>query len=132
MVPDGCFENAFIESAGKENLEGSTYVTFGGLPGDQLTGKGKEFYQHYLKKYMIEPESYAAYSYEAAKVVIKSLEKIGKKDRAALIAEVAKTKNFDGILGNWSFDSNGDTSLKTMSGNVVKNGKFEFSKALGN
>ena len=36
---------------------------------------------------MIEPESYAAYSYEAAKVVIKSLEKIGKKDRAALTEE---------------------------------------------
>ena len=31
MVPDGCFENAFIESAGKENLEGSTYVTFWGI-----------------------------------------------------------------------------------------------------
>lgn len=131
MVPDGCFENAFIEAAGKENVEQTAFITFGGLPGNQLTGKGKEFYENYKKKYDNEPESYAAYSYEAAKVVLNAIEKAGKKDRAAIIAEVAKTKDFDGILGTWSFDSNGDTSLKTMSGNIVKDGKFEFSKALG-
>lgn len=132
MVPDGCFETAFIESAGKDNLEGMTYVTFGGLPGNQLTGKGKEFYENYRKKYGIEPESYAAYSYEATKVALAAIEKVGKKDRAAIIAEVAKTKDFQGVLGLWSFDQNGDTSLKTMSGNIVKDGKFEFSKILGN
>ena len=38
MVPDGCFEEAFIEAAGAANLNGKTYVTFGGLPADQLTG----------------------------------------------------------------------------------------------
>lgn len=131
MVPDGCFENAFIEAAGTNNVEGNTYITFGGLPGNQLTGKGKEFYQNYINKFKTEPESYAAYSYEATKVVLKALEKTGKKDRAALIAEVANTKDFEGVLGKWSFDDKGDTSLKTMSGNIVKNGKFEFAKALG-
>jgi branched-chain amino acid transport system substrate-binding protein len=35
MMPDGCRENALIESAGKENLEGRAYVTFGGLPPSQ-------------------------------------------------------------------------------------------------
>ncbi len=36
------------------------------------------------------------------------------------------TKDFQGVLGTWSFDTNGDTSLTTLSGNAVKNGKFEF------
>jgi branched-chain amino acid transport system substrate-binding protein len=32
MVPDGCREQALIESAGKDNLDDRTYVTFGGVP----------------------------------------------------------------------------------------------------
>jgi branched-chain amino acid transport system substrate-binding protein len=40
------------------------------------------------------------------------------------------TKDFNGVLGTWSFDPNGDTSLTTMSGNVVKGGKWEFVSAL--
>jgi len=131
MVPDGCFENAFIEAAGKENLEGSTFITFGGVPASELTGKGKVFYENYKKRYNSEPEAYAAYGYESAKVVLDAIRKVGKKDRAALLAAVADTKDFDGALGKWSFDANGDTSLKNMSGNVVENGEFKFAKLLG-
>jgi branched-chain amino acid transport system substrate-binding protein len=36
------------------------------------------------------------------------------------------TKDFKGILGTWSFDANGDTSLTSMSGAQVVAGKFEF------
>ena len=132
MVPDGCFENSFIESAGKENLEGMTYITFGGVPAEQLQGKGRAFYENYRKKYSIDPESYAAYGYEAAKVVLAGLSKITTRDRAALIQAISQIKDFDGVLGHWSFDQEGDTSLKTMSGNTVKDGKFSFVKILGN
>ncbi len=131
MVPDGCFSNAFLESAGKENLEGRAYITFGGVPADKLTGRGREFYEKYKARFHIEPEGYAAYGYESASVVIKAIEKVAKKDRAAIIASVASDKDFNGVLGTWSFDQNGDTTLKTMSGNTVKNGAFEFVKVLG-
>jgi branched-chain amino acid transport system substrate-binding protein len=40
------------------------------------------------------------------------------------------TKDFKGVLGTWSFDQNGDTTLTTMSGNTVKNGKWEFVTTL--
>jgi branched-chain amino acid transport system substrate-binding protein len=131
MVPDGCFESAFIEAAGKENLEGMTYITFGGVPADQLQGKGRDFYENYKKKFGTEPESYAAYSYEAAKVVIAALAKIDKANRAALIEALKQTKDFDGVLGKWSFDEQGDTSLRILSGNIIKDGKFAFAKLLG-
>ena len=35
------------------------------------------------------------------------------------------TANHDGVLGTWSFDANGDTSLTTMSGRAVVNGRFD-------
>lgn len=136
IVPDGCFEKAFIESAGKDNLEGNTFVTFGGVPAKMLSGKGKVFYDNFKAKFNTEPEGYAAYGYESAKVVLQALEKVSASGitsdyRVAVLAEVAKTKDFVGALGSWSFDEQGDTSLTTMSGNVVKNGEFEFVKLLG-
>ena len=130
MVPDGCFETAFIEAAGKENLEGSTFVTFGGVPASELRGKGLDFVANYRKKFGIEPEAYAAYGYEAANVVLAAIARAGKKERAAIVAEIAKTRDYSGVLGTWSFDENGDTTLKTMSGNAIENGEFKFIKLL--
>ncbi|HIK11029.1 MAG TPA: branched-chain amino acid ABC transporter substrate-binding protein [Oscillatoriaceae cyanobacterium M33_DOE_052] len=124
MGPDGMFEKALIDAAGKD-AEG-VYITFGGVPGNQLTGVGKTWYESYKAKYNAEPEAYAAYGYEAAKVAIDAIGKVCKNDRAAIRDAVLATKDYQGILGNWSFDANGDTTLTTMSGNVVKNGNFEF------
>src|SRR6185295_10453881 len=39
MLPDGCFEQAFINAAGPENVNGRAFLTFGGAPPEQLTGK---------------------------------------------------------------------------------------------
>ncbi|MGD1020156.1 MAG: branched-chain amino acid ABC transporter substrate-binding protein [Verrucomicrobiia bacterium] len=131
MVPDGCREQALIESAGKDNLDDRTYVTFGGLPPSQLQGRGKEFYENYKKKYNAEPEAYAVYGYEAARVVLEGIKRAGKKDRAAITDAIASLRDFDGVLGKWSFDQNGDTSLKVMAVEEVKDGKFTPVKIVG-
>jgi branched-chain amino acid transport system substrate-binding protein len=131
MAPDGCFENAFIEAAGADNANERAHLTFGGVPADQLKGKGAEFVKKYREKYKAEPEAYAVYGYMAAKVALDAIDHAKKKDRAAITAAVAGIDEKDGVLGSWKFDENGDTSLTTMSGNVVKNGKFEFVTLLG-
>lgn len=131
MAPDGCFETVFIEAATPEHANERCHVTFGGVPADRLTGKGAEFYANYKKKYGIEPESYAVYGYEACGVALAAVARAGKKDREAIRLAVAATKDYEGALGTWSFDENGDTTLRTMSGNVVREGKFEFVKLLG-
>jgi len=128
MGPDGIKEQALIDAAGKD-AEG-VYATFGGLPPQELTGVGAKWYQSYKAKYNAEPEPYAAYAYEAAKVAIGAINKVCKNDRDAIREAVMATKDFNGVLGTWSFDPNGDTSLTTMSGNVVKGGKWEFVSPL--
>jgi len=131
MCPDGCFEDAFIESAGADNLEDRALITFGGLPPEKLTGKGAAFVESYQKKYGKMPEGYAVYGYECAKTAIEAIRRAGKKDRSAIRAAGVTIKNFNGALGKWSFDKNGDTTLRTMSGNTVKGGKFAFMSVLG-
>jgi len=131
MVPDGCMEDAFIEAAGADVLNDRCYVTFGGLPPEKLTGAGKDFVEKYQKRFGNMPEAYAIYGYETTKVAIEAIAKAGKKDRAAIVDACLAIRDFDGALGRWSFDADGDTSLTTMSGNIVRDGKFEFVKVLG-
>jgi branched-chain amino acid transport system substrate-binding protein len=131
MVPDGCFEQAFIHAAGVENANERVCVTFGGVPPDQLTGRGAEFVRRYRETYRSEPEAYAVYGYVAAQVALDALARAGTTDREIIRQAVAATRQVDGALGTWSFDANGDTTLRIMSGNVVRNGKFEFSELLG-
>jgi branched-chain amino acid transport system substrate-binding protein len=128
MGPDGIFEQAFIADAA-EAAEG-TYITFGGVPPKELKGKGAEWYASYKEKYGSEPEAYAAYGYEACNVALDAIERAGKKDREAIREAVFATKDYDGVLGKWSFDANGDTTLTQMSGNQVKDGAFEFVKTI--
>lgn len=128
MGPDGIYEQAFIEAAG-DAAEG-TYVTFGGVPGEKLTGKAGEWFKAYQAKFGSAPEVYAVYGYEATNVALAAINKVCKKDRVAILDAVMGTKDFNGILGTWSFDANGDTTLTDMSGAQVKAGKFEFQKAI--
>ncbi|MEX0679383.1 MAG: branched-chain amino acid ABC transporter substrate-binding protein [Pirellulales bacterium] len=132
MVPDACYENAFIESAGAENVNDRVYVTFGGLPPDQLTGAGRTFVEKYKQLYGKEPEGYAIYGYESGKVALEAIRLAGVKNRDAIRKAALSIKDFDrGALGTWSFDANGDATLKTISGIAIRNGRFEFVKLLG-
>jgi branched-chain amino acid transport system substrate-binding protein len=128
MGPDGIQETAFIEAAG-DAAEG-TYSTFGGIPAAQLEGKGAEWYAAYKEEFGSEPEPYAVYGYEAANVAIAAINSVCEKDRAAIRDAVFATKDFGGVLGLWSFDENGDTTLTTMSGSQVNSGTWEFSQLI--
>ena len=130
MVPDGCREQVFIDSAGAANLEGRCFVTFGGLPPEKLTGKGSEFVERYKKKFGELPEAYAVYGYEAACVALQAIRDAGVKDRRGISVAALAIKDFDGALGRWGFDENGDTTMRTLTVSVVKNGKFEFEEVL--
>jgi branched-chain amino acid transport system substrate-binding protein len=128
MGPDGLYQQAFLDDAG-DAAEG-TFVTFGALAPSKLTGKGAEWYRSYKVRYNAEPEVYAAYAYEAMRVAIDAIHRAGKKDRGAIREALLATKDYEGILGRWSFDANGDTTLTTMSGREVKNGKFDDANAV--
>jgi branched-chain amino acid transport system substrate-binding protein len=128
MGPDGIYEKAFIDAGGAA-AEG-TYITFGGVPAPKLEGKGADWYKKYKDQFKTEPEAYASYGYEAGRVAIEAIQRAGKADRAAIRDALMGTKDFDGVLGKWSFDRNGDTTLTTMSGRQVKGGKFDDDNAV--
>lgn len=123
MGPDGILEQAFIDAAGADTAEG-VYGTVAGNPVAKLPAAGQKFYTDYQAKFNGKPEAYAIYGYEAASVAIAAISKVCKKDKAAILDAVYSTKDFEGVLGTWSFDANGDTNLYAMLGNVVKSGAW--------
>ncbi len=130
MVPDGCLEQVFIDSAGAANLEGRCFVTFGGLPPDRLAGKGADFVARYRAKHGELPEAYAVYGYEAACVALRAIREAGTKDRRAIADAALAIRDFDGALGHWGFDANGDTTMRTLTVSGVKDGRFVFEETL--
>ena len=135
MGPDGIFEQAFLDAAGAEAVEG-TYLTFGGVPASELTGDAARWREAYVAKYGSDPEVYTVYGYVAASVLLDAFERVCASgqpltDRAAVRDAVFATKDFKSVLGAFSLDANGDTSITTMSGNQVVNGEFKFISLLG-
>jgi len=112
------------------------HITFASVAFDDMTVKGAEIYKQYKERYKVEPTSYALYTWEAAEGAIHAIKKAGTKDREKIRAAIAATKDFNGLNGKWSFDANGDTTMKVMSGfKVVKadgpiGGKFQFTEVL--
>lgn len=134
MGPDGIYEDAFLTAAG-DAAEG-TYLTFGGVPPDQLTGKAGQWRDAYKTKFGSNPEVYSVYGYVAATLTLDAIERVcaaggDPTNREAVRAAVFNTKDFDSVLGKFSIDANGDTTITQMSGSQVKSGKFQFVSLLG-
>jgi branched-chain amino acid transport system substrate-binding protein len=126
--PDGIQTQAFIDGAGADVAEG-VYASVGGLPLDKLGPKGQQFVTDYTAKYGKLTEPYAVYGYETMNVIIKAIEDVcaaggDPTDRATINKAVFAIKDFDGALGTWSFDANGDTSLSDMTFYQVQKGAY--------
>jgi branched-chain amino acid transport system substrate-binding protein len=88
------------------------YAINSGTAEQYIPAKGQDFLNRYIAKYGDTGlnQAFTRQSYEAMAVALTALKQVGKKDRKAIIEALANIKNFDGVLGQWSFDSNGDTS----------------------
>ena len=129
MGADTLFEHAFIEDAG-EHAEG-TLITFGGVPPALLERSGRGFLERYVKVYGQEPECYAASAYDAVGAVLAAVERVGSNDRAAITRAVLATRDFDGLLGRWSFDSNGDIDLRRATRLTVRGRRLLVPRRAG-
>ena len=130
--PDGIFVDELLSQAG--DSANGIYVTFGGLPASELTAEGKKFVKTFQSKYDEPIQPYTAYAYEAANVMLDAIDRAYKKDgdvtREGVVREIYATKNYQGVLGTWSFDKDGDTSLTKLSIQKVEGGKFKFQETV--
>jgi branched-chain amino acid transport system substrate-binding protein len=128
LGPDGLVNQSFIDAAG-DAAEGA-YITFAGLPANQLEGVGKLWYDQFKEIVGHEPDAYALYSFEAAVVTLQAIDAVGEKDRAKILDAMFGTKEFRGLIGTWSFTETGDTDSTTVSLNVVTDSAITFQETI--
>jgi branched-chain amino acid transport system substrate-binding protein len=115
MVPESIVVPAFVQQAGP--IANDTIATTVELNPAVYTAAQNEWANRYRARFGAPPSVYAIYGYEAAKVAIAALTRAAPSaaDRSTVRAAVTSTANFNGVLGTWSFDANGDTSNTTMT-----------------
>ncbi len=109
MVTDAELEPGVSEPDG-------TLATSAALDPSQLPPAGREFVAAFRAEYGRAPGRYAAYGYEAMAVILDSIERASDPaDRGAVIDAFFATADRDSVLGTYSIDEVGDTTLDRMT-----------------
>jgi branched-chain amino acid transport system substrate-binding protein len=126
--PDGIYTAALIEGAGADVAEG-VFATTPGLAFKDIGEAGKKFYADYAAKFGETKEPYAIMGYDSMGAALKAIEDVcaaggDPTDRAAVNKAVFAIKDFEGALGTWSFDENGDITLPYFLVGQIKGGSY--------
>jgi branched-chain amino acid transport system substrate-binding protein len=116
----GFYDPAFIELAG-DAAEG-TMVSY---PAAQSNPALDSMHEAYAAANFAEAESpYTKYAYESANILLAAIKEIGIDDKEALAKAIRDIK-FDGVLGETTFDANGQTEIPVaIEIKEVKDGKW--------
>jgi branched-chain amino acid transport system substrate-binding protein len=129
--PDGVAESAFSEKLGS-SVEKQTYITNPTLDPKLYPPAAQDFFTKFKEKFGNDPQPYAIYGYEAMKVALLAIQNAGDKgnDKQAVIDAFFKIKDRDSVLGKYSIDENGDTTLSDYGANRIEGGKLTFDKVI--
>ena len=129
--PDGMADPAYYEKASAAVAKMS-YLTNPTLDPKLYPPAAQDFFKKYKAKYGKNPEPYAIYGYEAMQDALLSIQNAGDKgnDKSAVIDQFFQIKDRDSVLGKYSIDENGDTTLSDYGGDKVKGGQLVFDKVI--
>jgi|FLYN01.1.fsa_nt_gi branched-chain amino acid transport system substrate-binding protein len=126
--PDGLTSPSLFDQVGDANLDGNVFLTFPGpLPSAIESEMGQRYYNDFVERYGHEPDPYGVYAYQSMQVILDSIERAGEADRGAILEAMRNTTDFEGMLGTFSFDENGDSTLAGFYGYTIEGGDFADS-----
>jgi branched-chain amino acid transport system substrate-binding protein len=109
QMPDG-----FSDPGANGAVADSAFISVAGAPPSALTGAGATFVKSFGKSVGAEPNPYAAYGAQAMLVMLQAIAK-GGGDRAKTTAGLFGLNVTNGILGNFTINSSGDTNLTQIT-----------------
>jgi branched-chain amino acid transport system substrate-binding protein len=131
--PDGVAQSDFADP--KQGLPAAvgarTKVTIATLSPDQYPEEGQKFFSDFKAKYGVKnPDPYAIYGYEAARLALDAIERSKTGEKADVLKALFDTKDRQSVLGTYSIDENGDTSLTDYGVYSIKNGVLTFDETI--
>jgi branched-chain amino acid transport system substrate-binding protein len=127
--PDGVAEESFYAAVGAPGR--NTFITVSTLPAEYYPPAAQAFFKAYETEYGKPPETYGIYGYEAMSVVLDAMARAGDcADRQQVLDAFYATKDRDSVLGTYSIDPDGDTTLSQYGGYRVKGNKLVFDRVI--
>lgn len=111
-----------VENAGAA-AEG--VISFAGWISTSDTPGNQDFVQKYRATYDSEPNAWTAQSYAAVYIVAAAIAEAQSTDPTAIRDALANTKDFDTVLGAFSFNPVGDAVYDPIV-QIVENGEFQI------
>ena len=118
---DGFQTPEFIKLAG-DNAEGQ-YASQPGTPKDKMPGYA-EFDKKYRARFNLEIQNYAAFTYDAVRVMVAAMQKADSTEPAKYLPMLANT-DYNGVTGNIKFDAKGDLLNGAVTVYHVVSGQWE-------
>jgi branched-chain amino acid transport system substrate-binding protein len=132
--PDGIAETGFVSEKDGGiplSLDKQVKVTVATLSPDQYPPEGQEFFKQFTEKYGVKnPDPYAIYGYEAMKLALDAIERSKTGEKADIKKALFETKDRQSVLGTYSIDENGDTTLTDYGVYAVKDGELSFDQTI--
>jgi branched-chain amino acid transport system substrate-binding protein len=85
----------------------------------------QDFGTVYQEKFGARPDNFAALGYDAVNVVLDAIKRAGSTESAAIREALAQTKDFPGVSGNITIDSNRNAS-KPVVVLAIRDGRIEY------
>ena len=132
--PDGVSNAEFFdpkEGGVPAGVAKKVKITVATLDPDQYPPEGQEFFEQYKSEYGVKNvDVYAIYGYEAANLVLDAIERSGSTDRSEVLKALFDTKDRKSVLGNYSIDENGDTTITDYGVYTIEDGALKFDKTV--
>jgi len=136
--PDGVAESTYTDPAKggiPASLDSRVFVTVATLAPDKYPPAGKAFFARYDRTYSTtSPEPYAIYGYETMSLMLDAIKRATaggvSADRSKVLAAIFATRNRHSVLGTYSINPNGDTTLTDYGSYKIKAGKLVFYKTI--
>lgn len=112
--------------AGRLTGAGRVYVSAPGFLKSDLTPAGSQFVSQFATTYGRAPVAQAIFGYEAMAAVLAVLHKAGTaaNNRSTVVSDFLSLKNRESVLGTYSMNSSGDTSIAPFVFSRVQQGKL--------
>src|SRR5262249_28115666 len=116
--------DALLEPFGAGAAPVASLATSAAQDPSQLPPAGQRFARSYQRRYGRAPERYAAYGFEAMAVALDSIRRAGYsgEQRPAVVGSFFATRGRRSILGSYSIDAVGNTTLPRLTGYRIRAG----------
>ena len=128
LVSDALLDASLAACA---ELGGATYVTSPFRDPSALPPEAAPFLRSYRSRFG-QPLPAAAYGYEAMSLLLDAIRRAGDHgdDRGSVIDEVLATHDRRSVVGDYSIDGDGDTTLDSLAVDVVRDCRRSFDREL--